>query len=218
MKIKELYLLSNNLEETEVFYNNVLGMLTDSKNEVEIAFYAGETKIIFTESPDDTPVYHLAFDVPNNKLDEAYAWLKKRTTVLPVTTETEFSEFQLWNARSFYFYDNNGNLLEFICRFDLKNQSEQSFDSSSILYVSEIGLVTNDVPFLAEQLIQNYGLEVYSKQPVQDSFTALGDEEGLFILVNADRNWFPTEKKAASFPTKIFFDTLNQHNQVLAIS
>ncbi|MNY37869.1 hypothetical protein D3C86_1724580 [compost metagenome] len=138
--------------------------------------------------------------------------------MLPVTEETEFSDFELWNAKSFYFYDNNENLLELICRYDLDNQSEHTFDGSSILHVSEIGLVSDDVPFLAETLMNKYGLDVYSKQPAQDNFTALGDEEGLFIIVNEDRNWFPTEKKAKSFRTKIIFNTGMDEDQELSIS
>lgn len=218
MRIKELHLLTNNLNNTAQFYTQVLGATVKMENEQELSLLLGETLISFQNSPEENPVYHLAFDIPGNKLEEAYHWLKQRTTILPVTAETEFSDFQLWNAKSFYFYDNNGNLLELICRYDLDNDSDLIFDGSSILYVSEIGLVSDDVPFLAETLINKYGLEVYSKQPAQDNFTALGDEEGLLIIVNADRNWFPTEKKAKSFRTKIVFNTGTDEDQELSIA
>lgn len=218
MRIKELHLLTNNLKDTAQFYTQVLGATVKGQNELELSLLLGETLISFQNSPEENPVYHLAFDIPGNKLEEAYNWLKQRTTILPVTAETEFSDFQLWNAKSFYFYDNNGNLLELICRYDLDNDSDRIFDGSSILYVSEIGLVSDDVPFLAETLMNKYGLEVYSKQPAQDNFTALGDEEGLLIIVNVDRNWFPTDKKAKSFRTKIVFNTGTNEDQELSIS
>lgn len=218
MRIKELHLLTNNLKDTAQFYTQVLGATLKGENEQELSLLLGETLISFQNSPEENPVYHVAFDIPGNKLEEAYQWLKQRTTILPVTAETEFSDFQLWNAKSFYFYDNNGNLLELICRYDLDNNSDLIFDGSSILYVSEIGLVSDDVPFLAETLMNKYGLEVYSKQPAQDNFTALGDDEGLLIIVNADRNWFPTDKKAKSFRTKIIFDTGTNEDHELSIS
>lgn len=218
MRIKELHLLTNNLKDTAQFYTQVLGATVKGENEQELSLLLGETLISFQNSPEENPVYHVAFDIPGNKLEEAYQWLKQRTTILPVTAETEFSDFQLWNAKSFYFYDNNGNLLELICRYDLDNNSDLIFDGSSILYVSEIGLVSDDVPFLAETLMNKYGLEVYSKQPAQDNFTALGDDEGLLIIVNADRNWFPTDKKAKSFRTKIIFDTGTNEDHELSIS
>ena len=218
MRIKELHLLTNNLKDTAQFYTQVLGATVKGENEQELSLLLGETLISFQNSPEENPVYHVAFDIPGNKLEEAYQWLKQRTTILPVTAETEFSDFQLWNAKSFYFYDNNGNLLELICRYDLDNNSDLIFDGSSILYVSEIGLVSDDVPFLAETLMNKYGLEVYSKQPAQDNFTALGDDEGLLIIVNADRNWFPTDKKAKSFRTKIIFDTGANEDHELSIS
>ena len=218
MRIKELHLLTNNLKDTVRFYTQVLGATVKEEKEEELSLLLGETLISFQNSPEENPVYHVAFDIPGNKLEEAYQWLKQRTTILPVTAETEFSDFQLWNAKSFYFYDNNGNLLELICRYDLDNNSDLIFDGSSILYVSEIGLVSDDVPFLAETLMNKYGLEVYSKQPAQDNFTALGDDEGLLIIVNADRNWFPTDKKAKSFRTKIIFDTGTNEDHELSIS
>lgn len=218
MKIKELHLLTNSLTETAQFYTEVLGATITEEKEEELSLLIGETLISFHTSSEENPVYHLAFDIPKNKLEEAWHWLKQRTTILPVSAETEFSDFQLWNAKSFYFYDNNENLLELICRHDLDNSVDQPFDGSSVLYVSEIGLVSEDVPFLAETLMNNYGLEVYAKQPAQDNFTALGDENGLLIIVNADRNWFPTEKKAKSFRTRIIFNTGTGEDQEIRIS
>lgn len=218
MKIKELHLLTSNLTETVQFYTQVLAAVLIEEKEEEISLLSGETKIVFQLSTEENPIYHLAFDIPKNKLEEAYHWLKQKINLLPVTEETEISDFELWNAKSFYFYDNNENVLELICRYDLDNQSEHAFDGSSILHVSEIGLVSDDVPFLAETLMNKYGLDVYSKQPAQDNFTVLGDEEGLLIIVNQDRNWFPTEKKARSFRTKIIFNSGMGEDQELSIS
>lgn len=207
MKIKELQLLTNNLDKTEAFYNTCLNISVGQKTENDISFFIGTTSIKFILSQVSDPVYHIAFDIPCNKLDEALNWLSARVSILPVTAESKIAEIKLWNARSIYFYDNNGNLLELISRFDLDNQSEKSFDASSILSVSEIGLVTDSVPALAKTIIEKYNIPVFDKQPAQNNFTALGNDEGLLVLVNEDRNWFPTNQKAQSFWSKIVMET-----------
>ena len=217
MKIEAIELLSNNIKETEQFYNNILNIKTNSKNENEVSFLVGTTRVSFQKSTVEHPNYHLAFEIPNNKLEEAFKWLEQRTTVLPVTDDSQFSTFEAWNAKSFYFYDNNGNLLELICRFDADNQSDAVFDNKSILFVSEIGIVTSDVLSTAEELISQYGLGYYAKQPKTENFAVLGDENGLLILVSPDRNWFPTTKKAQAFEAKVQLSTTDRAHQELFI-
>jgi catechol-2,3-dioxygenase len=217
MKIKAIELLTNNITETAHFYNNILNIKTSNQTETEISFLIGTTQLTFQKSEVKNPNYHLAFDIPNNKLEEAFNWLNQKTTILPVTQDSNFSSFEAWNAKSFYFYDNNGNLLELICRFDTDNQSAVPFDSHALLFVSEIGIVTTDVSAMGEKLINQYGLEYYAKQPKTENFAVIGDETGLFILVNPDRDWFPTKNKAQSFPAKIQFSTADHADQQLLI-
>lgn len=218
MEIRELQLITNQLEETETFYNQILNIPTQDKNENERSFLIGKTRLSFVLGSEDHPVYHLAFDIPKNQLMEAYQWLKQRTSIIPVTPETDFSNFELWNSKSFYFHDNNENLLELICRYDLDNEATKPFDGAAILSVSEIGLVSEDVPFLAETLMSKYSLDIYEKQPAQDNFTVLGDEQGLLILVNEDRNWYPTEQKAKPFPLKVILNNGTGEDQELSFS
>jgi hypothetical protein len=47
--------------------------------------------------------------------------------------------------RSLLFYDNNGNVLEFIARYNLDTESDKKFDGNSIVSVSEIGLVSQKI-------------------------------------------------------------------------
>ena len=217
MKIKALYLTTGNLAATIDFYTTVLQIPVGQKQENQVTFYLGTTLLQFTLVPDSNPVYHIALDIPHNQLLEAYAWLQPRTAILPVSPESDFSEFTLWNAKSFYFYDNNGNLLEYIARFDSATASTQPFDSTAIVAISEIGIVTHDVPKLAQQLMERYPLEVYTKQPAAENFTALGDETGLLILVKDNRNWFPTDTVAVAFPLTVVFDDGDSHEQRLEI-
>ncbi|MBE9462603.1 VOC family protein [Dyadobacter subterraneus] len=209
MKIKELHLLTNNIDKTETFYNTFLDLSARQKTGKELSYLIGNTNLKFILSQVPEPVYHIAFDIPNNKLDEAFDWLSKKVSILPVTPESNIADIKLWNAKSIYFYDNNGNLLELICRFDVDNQSEKIFDASSVISVSEIGLVTDDVPALAITISENYNLAIFHKQPAQENFTAVGDDEGLLVIVNENRNWFPTNQKAQSFWSKIIIETVD---------
>ncbi|MFV8375382.1 VOC family protein [Flavobacterium sp. LB1P71] len=214
MNILELELLTANINETELFYNEVIGFKTVSKNNSSISFRAGSTKLTFWSSENLKPVYHFAFDIPNNKLLEAFALIEKKTEILEVIPPDKIADFYNWNAKSFYFYDNNGNILEFIARFSLDNASEKPFDGSSILSVSEIGFVSKNVSQLSDEMSNKYGLSVFPKQPKLNKFIVLGTDMGLFILVEENRDWYPTHKKAKPFWTKVVFDNNGKMSEI----
>lgn len=205
MNILELELLTDTLDETELFYSDVIGLKVISKNNSGISFAAGSTILTFRPSENRKPVYHFAFDIPNNKLSEAFAWIEKKTKILEVVPPDKIADFYNWNAKSFYFYDNNGNVLEFIARFSLDNASEKPFDGSSIVSISEIGFVSKNVSQLSDEICKKYALSIFPKQPKLNKFIVLGTDTGLFILVEENRDWYPTDKKAKSFWTKVLF-------------
>lgn len=214
MNILELELLTDSITETESFYNDVIGLETISKTNLSVSFKAGSTKLTFRSSENLKPVYHFAFDIPNNKLLEAFAWIEKKTEILEVIAPEKIADFYNWNAKSFYFYDNNANILEFIARFSLDNISEKPFDGSLVLSVSEIGFVTKNVSKLSDEMSNKYGLSIFPKQPKLDKFIVLGTDTGLFILVEENRDWYPTLQKAKSFWTKVVFDNNGETREI----
>lgn len=214
MNILELELLTDSITETESFYNDVIGLETISKTNSSVSFTAGSTKLTFRSSENLKPVYHFAFDIPNNKLLEAFAWIEKKTGILEVVPPEKIADFYNWNAKSFYFYDNNANILEFIARFSLDNTSEKPFDGSLVLSVSEIGFVTKNVSKLSNEMYNKYDLSIFPKQPKLDKFIVLGTDTGLFILVEENRDWYPTHQKAKSFWTKVVFDNNGETREI----
>lgn len=214
MNILELELLTDDINETELFYNEVIGFKTVSKNKSSVSFTAGSTKLTFRSSENLSPVYHFAFDIPKNRLLEAFAWIEKKTEILEVVPPDKIADFYNWNAKSFYFYDNNGNILEFIARFSLDNASDKEFDGSSIVSISEIGFVSKNVSQLSDEICNKYDLSVFSKQPKLNKFIVLGTDTGLFILVEENRDWYPTHKKAKSFWTKVVFDNNGKTREI----
>lgn len=205
MNILELELLTNDIESTATFYNEIMGLNIISKNSSSISFETKETKLTFRLTEIEKPVYHFAFDIPNNQLLEAFAWIEAKTEILEVIPPDKIANFYNWNAKSFYFYDNNGNILEFIARYNLDNKSDKLFHGSSIVSVSEIGFVSKNILAVCDEICYKFGLSVFPMQPKLEKFIVLGTETGLFILVKEGRDWYPTVIKAKPFWKKVTF-------------
>ena len=205
MNIIELHLLSNDIHKTESYYTDILGFKIVEKREAFISFQAGASLLIFNSTDIPNPVYHFAFNIPKNKLEEALLWLNSRLQVIPVSENNPIADFADWNAKAIYFYDNNGNILEFIARFDLDNAIDIEFDSSCIQSISEIGIVCRDVIQQTYDLMKEYKLGLFSNPELKEQFAAIGDNEGLFIVVREGRDWYPTKIKSEAFWFSVSF-------------
>lgn len=203
MDILEIEILTDNIDETIKFYSELLGFEILHTARRTISFSIGKSILTFTESNNLNPKYHFAFNIPCNKIDEAILWTSSRTTLIKIANDKIIADFDSWNANAIYFFDNNGNILEFIARHDLNNISENDFGISSIHSISEIGVVTENPLRLADKLINDNKLSYFAKGTKSEAFSALGDDNGLFVIVKTNRNWYPTNLPAEKFLTKI---------------
>jgi catechol 2,3-dioxygenase-like lactoylglutathione lyase family enzyme len=203
MHIREVQLECGDLAGTRQFYTDVLGMLLVNVGGDGLRIDAGESLLNFTVNKTEKPFYHFAFTIPAGQFDEAHAWVGSRVKLLPVKGDSTIAEFTNWNARSFYCYDNNGNILEYIARFDLPFTAERSFTGASVVSISEIGIVTDDVMRYCHELEQYQGLKFFSRQPPQPDFAVVGNDEGLLIVVKKGRAWYPNAGHAAKFTSRI---------------
>ena len=203
MKIIELQLLSSNIPQTKKFYQEILGMPIIYADDSCIKISAGQSSLQFNKVNNQKPFYHFAFTIPANKFDEAFAWANSIIELIPITPTSNIADFKNWNAKAFYFHDNNLNIVEFIARFDLNNNSGKVFDGSSIFSISEIGIVVDNAKEYSENLLEVHDLNYFSRQPPQEGFVAIGDDNGLFIVVNNRRNWYPTSKAAEKYWTMV---------------
>lgn len=142
-----------------------------------------------------SPAQHFAFTIPRNRLAVAKEWLRERAAPLTQDGQDEFSSAS-WRAQQVYFRDPAGNILELIARQTLAIDAESPFDARQIVSVSEVGLPTDDVPGTVAALGATFGLAPYGEP--SDTFTAVGDHEGLLIVVRAGRHWFPTTTPAVA--------------------
>ncbi|WP_320111876.1 VOC family protein [Draconibacterium orientale] len=209
MKIRALELTTNNLKQTEGFYTDVLGLKMNEVSSHSLSYTIGSSVLHFTEKAGEAGVYHFAFNIPCNKINEALNWIASK--VDPITNEAGeyITNFKNWNAHSVYFFDNNKNILEFIARGDLENSSAEPFTSNSILSINEVGIVAQKPLKLARQLINSHGLEYFEKGPKREDFTVLGDDNGLVVISGTDRNWYPSRElaKQRSLKMKIQVNT-----------
>ena len=207
--MKEIRLKTGSIKSLHTFYDHNL-LLKNSLSSDGNCFtvYAGETNLVFEESAEDA-FYHFAFNIPSNKIDEAYAWTQERVQLLWLEEyESYIARFDDWHARSIYFFDPLGNIVEFVARFDLQDNVNEEFSASQIRNVSEIGLVFPKDSFEKDvgELMKSHSLNYFDKQPPMKHFRAVGDDQGLFIIVPENRNWYPTSDRISRiYPISIRF-------------
>lgn len=203
MKLEHIQIQTNNILETAAFYKDILELPIIEKTSQTVTIKAGDSILKFTENPDFNSIYHFAFNIPENKLEEAIEWCKNKIDLLLIEDQRVIATFETWNSNAVYFYDNNGNLLEFIARHDLDNLQIKEFSSKSILNISEIGIVNENPMELGDQLVEDHDLAFFAKNFNSENFAAIGDDEGLLIIVKPYRNWYPTQTPSKSNKTDV---------------
>lgn len=203
MKLEHIQIQTNDIHKTIAFYQNILDLPIVEKNTGSVSVQAGKSVLKFIENPQFDSIYHFAFNIPKNKLEEAIEWTKNKVDLIVIEDQSVIANFEQWNANAVYFYDNNGNILEFIARYDLNNAETQSFSSKSILNISEIGIVNENPLELGKELIEEHALEFFYKNDNSEFFTAVGDDEGLLIIVKPNRNWYPTKIPSTKNETEV---------------
>ncbi len=217
LQITELTLFANDIPVVKNFYSGILSLNIIDSSDTQISFQAGSTKLTFKKNYSDSNFfYHFAFNIPSNKLEEAKEWINGKAKLLPISENNFIADFENWNAKSIYFLDSAGNIVELIARFDLKNNSDEKFNLLQILSVSEIGIVKNDIPAFRQKLINEYKVSDFVKSNNSDTFSAMGDDNGLFILASENRNWYPTKTPSQKAPFEIKF--INDSGEIFTLT
>ncbi len=211
MQIQELILYTTSIKKTRQFYSKTMGFPIIAETEEMVSFRVFKSVLTFRAGA-AKPIYHFAFNITNNRFSDAFEWMNSKVDVLLTSSGLPIIGFDDWNAQAFYFHDNNGNILEFLVRFDLPYQSTRPFSIADIREICEVGIVTDDVPATAAALNTKYKVPYFVKAKPTDNFTVLGDEYGLMIITKAGRGWLPTNKPAQKFPMSIVFGDAAQPN------
>jgi catechol 2,3-dioxygenase-like lactoylglutathione lyase family enzyme len=185
MKILDVEILSPDAARAVDFFESVLGLPV-----AHGAVRVGSSRLHFAAGVPSAP-YHLAINIPANQVRAAKDWLERRASML----SDDIFDFAFWDAEAVYFEDPDANVLELIGRRGLQNGRAGSFGPEMLLGLSEVGLPVADTRQAIELLERTFGLSVFSGD--RDQFTALGDDNGLFIVVRPGRLWLPTERACA---------------------
>lgn len=202
MDIRQAQLATRSLDDTARFWERLGCPVDRADGVVEVA--VGSTRLLFRELPSMTGALHLAITIPAGTFDVAAAWIAGIATVLvDADGRDEFDGPPNWNSRSVYFEGPDQQLLELIERRDLpagagvaRASAGVSTSPLPLVSVSEVGIAVPDVLGAVETL-RRAGLEPYANQPVE-GFAAVGDVDGLVILVSPERRWFPTGDRLPS--------------------
>ncbi|GAB3949903.1 hypothetical protein GCM10028805_27020 [Spirosoma harenae] len=195
MKILELDLYSNDLEATRLFYVSRLGLPLLVHSAAQITVLVGHTRLTFRLVDQPVAPYHIAINVPSDSLDVLMYYYD--LDYLPThTPEKTVAYFPDWQAKACYFYDTNGNLLEFIARTELNLNNPALTVPELFQGISEIGLTTQDVAYTSHEIQRRFRVNQFHKTTPKPDFNALGDDNGLFILAKEGRHWLFTNTKA----------------------
>ena len=161
MQIKKLVLETGDSVLVSAFYESVLEIPAFQGKEFFI-LPVGETDIIFRQATGPVnPYYHFAINIPANKIEEARDWLSGKVELIWMEDyKSDIADFVTWHARSVYFFDVAGNIVELIARFDLDNATKEPFSANQFLSVSEAGLVftENEIDHRTTELTNRYSL------------------------------------------------------------
>lgn len=207
MKINELRIYTSRLDEQLKFWHEILSLplLESSKSDFKVV--VGQSVLWFSYRKESTP-YHLAVNIPPNQSADALAWLHKRVPILQDEGH-DIINFVSWNAKSVYFYDADQNIIEFIARKNLPYKNIDHFDYHSLIRISEIGVPVDDIQTFYNQLKKLSDFKIYDGN--FERFCALGDEEGLFIVVNKNfKTWYPTGDQTYPSDFEVKFDNLGE--------
>ncbi|CAN5327148.1 hypothetical protein BH09BAC5_BH09BAC5_29520 [soil metagenome] len=202
MQITELTLTAGNPEELRKFYAEELGFTEHHAISATdgFSFQAGHTRVNFVPG-DKHARYHFAFNIRPDQLPAAIDWMEYHKMDLLEDKTGKIIDFNSWKAKSIYFFDAEGNIVELIARAAISPAGNApKFSAKSILGISEIGIVCDDVKMMREWIENTHGINGFSRQENTNEFSAMGDDEGLLLLVPEKHKWLMGNFDARHFP------------------
>lgn len=183
--IKELILYTVDIEKTFDFYSKKLKFKVFEYNNFSFKIFITKNNTITFKTTDKLlNLYHLAFNIPNNKIEWNKEYYEGVLSWIEYNNK-KIIDLVCWGERSLYFYDNNGNILEFITREDNVEMT-----------IGEIGIPMNNILMKRDKIKEILNLSFYKENCMNSNFFSLGSNKGILIFVEEGKTWFPTSIKA----------------------
>ncbi|WP_433664544.1 hypothetical protein ACQPW1_21895 [Nocardia sp. CA-128927] len=151
----------------------------------------GLSELVLTRGAAFAGAHHLAFGISPDDFELARKWLRGQVDPIAVNGSDAIDGPPGWDSRSVYFRGPDGIVLELIARQADAEAPASTGDAPRLLSISEVGIGVPDVQQAVGELAETYGLHAFT--PRLPDFTPVGDNDGLLILVDRERIWFPTE-------------------------
>ncbi|WP_075035962.1 VOC family protein [Halobacillus dabanensis] len=208
MEIKLVTLLTKDMEKLKRFYVDFLGFELVEERGEGFRLKVGKSELEFMQADKgDDPFYHFAFNIPFHLFTDAKKWARERMVLNTEEGEDEI-EFPQLSARSFYFWDPAGNMVEFIARKNVCYLEEKAFSAGCLKDISEVSLtVANVLEAMGE--LERSGLKSRDNEPIQRTcLNFLGDNgtHSYLLLVERGRRWIFSDQVSEIYPLEVYVD------------
>ncbi|MEV8143056.1 hypothetical protein [Specibacter sp. NPDC078709] len=208
MKIIDVAITVRDLTKAVQFYRDILLLpvkATPASAEVTI----GSSRLTLTTGDGFDGAHHLAFGILPSEFDMAHEWLACRVPLLQADGSEIILGSDEWKSRSLYFLGPEDIILEFIARDADASTISSKGKNPRMLSISEVGIgvenVLDTVATLSEEMaIPNF-------YDLSSTFASMGSHDGLLIVVQQDRFWFPNKvSKPARGPLTVQTESSDQ--------
>ncbi|WP_313812630.1 hypothetical protein [Glutamicibacter sp.] len=207
MKIDNVSITVSDVAKAAAFYRDILLCPVDSSAD-GAAITIGSSRLFLTQGEEFAGVHHLAFGILPSEFERAHAWLAERVELLPVGGKDTFYGGTEWNSRSVYFLGPEGIILELIARDADAGAAEEGSGKPRMLSISEVGIGVDDVLDAVATLSRELNIPIFYN--LSATFASLGSHDGLLIVVQRERLWFPNNvAPAARGPLRVGLEPVN---------
>ncbi|MDQ0094511.1 VOC family protein [Paeniglutamicibacter psychrophenolicus] len=190
MKIPSVSLTVRNVPQAVEFYRDILLLPVETTPAgAEVAI--GSSRLMLSAGDAFDGVHHLAFGILPSEFDVAHASLARRVPLLPAGGSEVILGSDEWKSRSRYCLGPEGIILEFIARDADASTTTGKGEMPQLLSISEVGIGVEDVPATVATLSEKLAIPQYFD--CSSTFASMGSHDGLLIVVQRDRLWFPNK-------------------------
>lgn len=190
MKILNVSITVRDLAKAVQFYRDILLLPVEATpTSAEVAI--GSSRLSLTVGDSFDGVHHLAFGILPSEFDMAHEWLARRVNFLQADGSDIILGSDNWKSQSLYFLGPDGIILEFIAREADASTVSSGGGNPHMLSISEVGIGVEDV--LATVATLSEDLAIPNFYDLSSTFASMGSHDGLLIVVQKDRLWFPNK-------------------------
>ena len=212
MKILNVSITVRDLAKAVQFYRDIMLLPVEATAAgAEVAI--GSSRLSLSSGDGFHGVHHLAFGILPSEFAWAHDWLARRVPLLSADGSEVILGSDDWKSRSLYFLGPEDIILEFIARDADASAVPSKGENPQILSISEVGIGVKDVLDTVATLSGEMGIPNF--YDCSSTFASMGGHDGLLIVVDHERIWFPTESsQPARGPLAVLIESSARKHQM----